>query len=71
MPPDKPKLTVRRVPVFDTGLGREAGFANDAELMAAAQAQRTELESLLTPEALAELDAAEAEATRRFLFGSA
>lgn len=65
--PDRsePKLTVRRVPILDTGIGREAGFANDAEMIEAGRKQRAELEELLTPEALARLDAAEDEAMRR------
>lgn len=60
---------VKRVEMFDTGLGREAGYANDEELIAVARERRAELERLLTPEALARLDAAEDEATRRLLFG--
>lgn len=53
----EPELTVHAVPVLDTGLGREAGYANDAELIEAAQAQRAEIEAMLMPEALARLDA--------------
>lgn len=66
---DKPRITVHKVPMLDTGLGQEAGYANDAEMIAAYQAQRVELEQLLTPEALARLDEAEDAATRRLLFG--
>jgi hypothetical protein len=45
------EVSVHTFPVHDTGLGREAGYANDAELIAAAEKQRAELESMLTPEA--------------------
>lgn len=69
MADDDVTLEVHRVPFLDTGLGREAGYANDAELIEAAKAQRAELEAMLTPDALARFDAMEAEATRRFLFG--
>jgi hypothetical protein len=58
---------VIQVPMLDTGLGREAGYASDAELIAAYEKDRAELERLLTPEALKALDDAEAEATRRLL----
>jgi hypothetical protein len=54
------EFEVHKVPVRDTGLGREAGYRDDAELVAAAKARRKELEGTLTPEALAKLDAAEA-----------
>ncbi len=64
----EPTLKTVTVPMLDTGLGIEAGYANDAELIAAAQAQRAELEKLLTPEALARLDAAEAELERRISY---
>jgi hypothetical protein len=63
------RVEIRRVPMYDTGLGREAGYANDQELIEAGERQRAELETLLTSEALAKMDAAEAEMTRRFLFG--
>lgn len=43
--------------------------ALQAALVAAHQQQREELEALLTPEALARLDEAEAEYERRYLFG--
>ena len=66
----EPRLTVHTVPMHDTGLGREAGYANDAELIEAGKKQRVEAEALLTPEALARIDAAEAELTRRVLFGA-
>lgn len=63
------EIEVTRVPCLDTGLGQEAGYANDAELIKAGKAQRAALEAILTPEALARLDALEAEAERRFLGG--
>jgi hypothetical protein len=62
-------IKVFRAPWLDTGIGREAGYANDAEFIAAYNAQRAEAERLLTPEALAELDAADRECERRLLGG--
>jgi hypothetical protein len=34
------ELKVVKIPVFDTGIGREAGYESDAELIAAGEAQR-------------------------------
>jgi hypothetical protein len=59
-------VRVVRVPVQDTGLGREAGYANDEELVEAAKAMRSDMERYLTPEALARLDAAERELDKKF-----
>jgi hypothetical protein len=59
------QITVRSVPMFDTGIGREAGYANDAELIAAAAAEREAL-----PPALRDLmDRLDAELTRRVVEG--
>lgn len=69
---DEPKTTVRTVPMLDTGIGREAGYRDDAEMITAMNAKRQEMRdllTLLTPEAFARLEAAEAEVERRFLFG--
>lgn len=63
-------MRIVKVPFYDTGLGREAGYRDDAELIEAWKAERAELETLLAPEALAKLDAADAAMTRRFLFGA-
>lgn len=63
-------VQVVSVPMGDTGLGREAGFKDDAELIAAAEKQREELRATLTPEAFQRLEDAELEAERRFLFGA-
>lgn len=52
---------VVQVPFLDTGLGREADYANDEREL------RAEMESLLTQLTLARLDAIENEETRRFL----
>ncbi len=70
MPSDEPHIQIHKVSVHDTGVGREAGFKNDTELVEHARRERQELEALLTPEALAKLDRAEAEAERKFLAGS-
>lgn len=58
------------MPMLDTGIGREAGHVNDVALIEAARKERVELEAMLTPEAIARIDAAEAEIDRRFLFGA-
>jgi hypothetical protein len=39
----EPVLEVRTVTVHDTGIGRDAGFANDRELVDAAAAERTNM----------------------------
>jgi hypothetical protein len=57
------------VPMMDTGLGLEAGYANDRELIEAANAQRQELKALLTPETWANIEEAEAKLTKRILGG--
>jgi hypothetical protein len=67
----EPEMRIVKVPMLDTGLGREAGFASDAEMIDVATGQRAWLESVLTPEALASLDAAEREAARRLIGGGA
>lgn len=36
----EPRLTIYTVPMLDTGLGREAGFRDDAELIEAARRKR-------------------------------
>jgi hypothetical protein len=62
---DEPEYKVVQVPMLDTGIGQEAGFANDAELIAHAEAERAKLD----PAVRELLDKADAEMTRRFLFG--
>lgn len=59
------ELHVAAVPVLDTGLGREAGFANDAELIAAAAAER----AAMTPAVRAVVEELEDDLTRRVLYG--
>jgi hypothetical protein len=71
MPDQQPEMRVVKVPMLDTGLGREAGFASDADLIAAAEEQRAEMRALLSPETADRLDAAEREATCRFIEGIA
>lgn len=65
-----PEIRVVTVPMHDTGIGREAGFENDAALIAHAQAERAKADALLTPEAAADFRAADAEIERLFLFGA-
>lgn len=61
--PDDIQFTVRTVPVLDTGLGIEAGYASDAEFIRAAEAERAALD----PEVRAGLDDLNAELQRRIL----
>jgi hypothetical protein len=56
-------------PTFDTGLGREAGYRDDAEMVEAHKRQREELKALLTPEAYARIEALEDEFMRHVLYG--
>lgn len=62
-------MTVRSVPVLDTGIGREMGYANDAEFIDVAEAERAEIMAMLSPEARERLERAERESTQRLLFG--
>lgn len=69
----EPEIRVVRIPMLDTGLGREAGFANDAELVEHAKREREAL-SPAVRELVDELDAelerrVLAELERRVLFG--
>lgn len=57
------EVKVHTVPALDTGLGRAAGYASDAELFAAAAAQRAALPPMLR----AALDQAERELDRAVL----
>lgn len=41
--PDNPTLQIVKVPMFDTGIGRDAGYVNDAELIDAYEAERSAL----------------------------
>ena len=59
------EFEVHKVPMHDTGLGREAGFKDDKELVEAAKAEREKLD----PKVREILERAEAEAERKFLFG--
>jgi hypothetical protein len=67
--PDEPHIEIHKTPMLDTGIGQSMGYANDAEFIAAAQAEREAALELLTPEARATIEAAEAELERRLLFG--
>jgi hypothetical protein len=61
------EIKVVHVPMLDTGLGREAGYANDAELVEAANKQRAEMFALMTSEAVERFKASEREVERRLL----
>lgn len=61
-------LRVVRVPLLDTGLGREAGFRDDAHMIEVAKAEREVMnQDPLSKGILERMDRAEDEA---FLFGS-
>ena len=66
---DDYEIHVVKVPMMDTGIGREAGFRDDAHLIEVATAEREAALSLLTPEARARIEAAESEMQRRFIVG--
>lgn len=62
---DELHIEVIAVPMGDTGLGREAGFKDDAELIAKAKAERDAM-----PPHIRELaEEIDAEFERRVLFG--
>lgn len=54
------------VPMLDTGLGREAGYEDDAALVAAAQAER----AALAPDVREIIEKVDAELDRAFLYGT-
>jgi hypothetical protein len=56
--------------MIDTGFGRDMGYASDAEMIEALNAERERALSMLTPEARATFEALEREAERQFLLGS-
>lgn len=62
---DEPKITVHTVKMHDTGLGREAGFKDDAELIEAAEAERETWEPWMRELA----ERVDAEFERKVLFG--
>lgn len=58
--------TVRSVPMLDTGIGREAGYANDKEFIEAVEAERA-----LLPDAVRQmLEEFERRETEALLFGT-
>lgn len=65
MSDDKITMKVVSVSVIDTGIGREAGFENDAALIAHAERERAKM----LPEARAVFDRWDAEMQRKFIFG--
>lgn len=65
----EPKFTVQSVPVLDTGIGVEMGYANDAELIEAARIEREAALACLTPEMRARFEAAERAQAVRFVRG--
>jgi hypothetical protein len=62
---DESTIIVHKVKALDTGIGREAGYANDEELLKAAQAER----EAMHPAIRALLDEADARVIRAVLFG--
>lgn len=57
------KITVHRVPMLDTGIGQEAGYANDQEFIEAVDAERAALD----PEVREALEQAERDLARKLL----
>ena len=66
---DDVEITTRTFPPLDTGIGREAGYASDVDLIEAAEAQRQAIRAMVAPDVWARVEAAEAEMQRRFFFG--
>jgi hypothetical protein len=64
--PDQPETRIVKVPMLDTGLGREAGYRDDAELIAA----YNEMRESLSPEGRGVLDVVMSIAARRAVEGS-
>jgi hypothetical protein len=63
--PDRPDFKIVKVPMLDTGIGREAGYEDDAALIEAARKEREAM-----PPAIREaMERIEADLTRRFLIG--
>ena len=60
-----PKLKVTKVPAQDTGIGREAGYKDDADLIAAYEAER----AALPPAVRETVDKLDAEMMARFVNG--
>lgn len=67
---DDYEIEIRKVPMLDTGIGREMGFDSDADFLEHAHVEREKALELLTSAERARFEEAEAEAERRFLFGS-
>ena len=60
-----PDVKVVKVPMYDTGLGKEAGYANDQALIEAARAERASL----SLEVRVILDKVDLDVYEQFLFG--
>jgi hypothetical protein len=60
---DEPHIKIVKMPMHDTGLGREAGFENDQQLIEHAERERAKLD----PEVRALVDQVDAEFQRRVL----
>jgi hypothetical protein len=67
--PDEHKLTIRTCPVLDTGIGQSLGYRDDKHLIEASEAERAEIDEMLTPEAAARIRRNENAAHLAFLFG--
>lgn len=63
---EKPEFKIIKVQVHDTGIGREAGYANDQELI---ETYNRELESL-PPEVRRLVGEIDRRSTERFIGGS-
>jgi hypothetical protein len=67
--PDEYRVEVVKIPMADTGIGRDMGYANDQEMVDALNAENEAIMAQLTPEARQRVLDAEADLQRRFLFG--
>jgi hypothetical protein len=63
---DDIKYTVHRFPMLDTGIGREAGYASDAEFIDAIEAERALLSEILRQQ----IEEFQRRETLAFLFGT-
>jgi hypothetical protein len=63
---DSPSLHIVKVPMHDTGLGQEAGYANDQELIEAHE----QWMATLSPENRAIVEAIMQAETRAFVIGT-
>jgi hypothetical protein len=64
---DQPRIEIRKVPVIETGVGASMGYVTDAAFITASAEARELALAMLTPDARARFERAEAEQDRRLL----